>query len=377
MTKNSFISSFRAHLVIVSILGIFFAGEIGVRLQNFGLSGITHWKRYDPSPLADTFIITPVENPSIKFRLKPSLNTYFRGAPFSTNGSGFRDRPFSISKTPGTKRVAVLGASMEMGTGVRDEEAYSRQLQKLLDVSHPHKFEILNFAVGSYNYEQLVYYYEEFVAPYEPDIIFIPVGLSQTDEWNLDQTAPEGTFLGNGLPKETSALVKIKDLLDLRKKIKSFSFFYLLLNNFNSGFSQAYLSPWPRRTPEISLKTKTTPLEPNKKTYRTLLEDFIEKRHEESIRVILVSLKRPKEGALVNFLKDKENLESWIRKQKECYFIDTHPELDDKIDLWDCIYLGDNHPNAKVHRLYAEVIYKHLLSILQKPEFENKTYGQR
>ena len=72
----------------------------------------------------------------------------------STNKWGMRDKEYERIPTPGTYRMSILGASIEMGWGVEDDETYESlvedRLNRDLAGGTDQKYEILNHAVAGY-----------------------------------------------------------------------------------------------------------------------------------------------------------------------------------------------------------------------------------
>jgi len=88
------------------------------------------------------------------FELLPEKRVMFKGAMMSTNQWAMRDRPYEKQKPAGTYRIAITGASHEMGTGVGDDEVFDNIVEDKLNATggtggHTH-WELLNFAVGGY-----------------------------------------------------------------------------------------------------------------------------------------------------------------------------------------------------------------------------------
>jgi hypothetical protein len=83
-----------------------------------------------------------------------------------------------IAKPPGTFRIALLGASMDMGWGVTYQETYSHQLEEWLDqhadrhgLVAGRKFEVLNFAVAAYSPLQRLETLRRKAMQFEPDLV--------------------------------------------------------------------------------------------------------------------------------------------------------------------------------------------------------------
>jgi hypothetical protein len=103
-------------------------------------------------------VIRYLDDDFLQFELKPGFRRTLCGQPFVTNSFGMHDGEVTLEKPEGTFRIAVLGASMDMGWGVRHEDTYANRLQDWLDTIgsgpgsvRPRRFEVLNFAVAAYS----------------------------------------------------------------------------------------------------------------------------------------------------------------------------------------------------------------------------------
>ena len=89
-------------------LALFVLLEVGLRLQSFGLSGVIRPWNYSGRLFLQTELAVTAEDPAISWRLEANARTFFKGAPFSTNSHGFREREVSLEKPEGVLRIAVL-----------------------------------------------------------------------------------------------------------------------------------------------------------------------------------------------------------------------------------------------------------------------------
>lgn len=108
--------------------------------------------------------------------LKPSFTVSDSGKTFTTNRFGLRGPEITEKKPKGVIRIAVLGASYEMGSGVSDEEVFtailSTELNKKLNESGKNiRVEILNFSVGAYHLPQYAWLCDHSLFRFEPDIV--------------------------------------------------------------------------------------------------------------------------------------------------------------------------------------------------------------
>lgn len=123
-------------------------------------------------------VIRYLENDFLLFELKPDVHRTLFGQPFETNAYGMHDDPVAPEKPEGTFRIAVLGASMDMGWGVRHQDTYTRRLQDWLNAGaraagtgRPRRFEVLNFAVAAYSPLQRLETLRRKVLSFHPDLV--------------------------------------------------------------------------------------------------------------------------------------------------------------------------------------------------------------
>ena len=114
----------------------------------------------------------------LQFELKPRVERTLYGQPFITNAFGMHDDPVRLEKPERTFRVAVLGASMDMGWGVRYQDTYANRLQEWLntlaaDPGSPsaRRVEVLNFAVAAYSPLQRLETLRRKVLAFRPDLV--------------------------------------------------------------------------------------------------------------------------------------------------------------------------------------------------------------
>jgi D-alanyl-lipoteichoic acid acyltransferase DltB (MBOAT superfamily) len=88
------------------------------------------------------------------YEFQADKRVMFKGVMMSTNRWGMRDRDYEKRKPPGTYRIALTGASHEMGTGVEDDRVFDNvvedRLTRELEAAGGPRCEILNFAVGGF-----------------------------------------------------------------------------------------------------------------------------------------------------------------------------------------------------------------------------------
>lgn len=328
----------------ITILGVFFLAELVLRLSLFGIDAVLHLDRYSPRANILSQQVIPLNDPVLPYRLGANVQTWFKGAPFSTNRWGFRNPPLLMEKPKGRLRVVVLGASVTMGAGVGDAQTYVAQLQALLDQKAPGKFEFINAGVAGYRSNQVTTFYDRFVARFNPDIILYP--LAYSGQGGLQQAVEESyPTLESRLPKWH----------DLRAYLVD-SFLYTAIRGQLGSWAKQHL---PRDWQARGRNKKPQ----NKRLTANVLSGFVARRHAEGIPVILLALHRIKEASPQHQRHFRQQLDKWVQDNPGVWLVDTVPVLHGIIKPRDAIFPGDSHPNAHVHKLYAQAIMPRLLQL--------------
>lgn len=107
--------------------------------------------------------------------LLPNQRAALKGSMFITNSHGFRDKEYRLEKTANSLRFALLGGSIEMGTGISNEETYENLAEAALNSTHPlfgsQQVEILNFGVAGFHLFQDLILLEEKASRFKPDVV--------------------------------------------------------------------------------------------------------------------------------------------------------------------------------------------------------------
>jgi hypothetical protein len=111
--------------------------------------------------------------------LRPGARIIFGDQPLTVNQWGMRDRDHPPAKPKGTYRIALLGPSLVMGSGVADGETFADFLEERLNQSVSPganvRYEVLNFGVAHFSLLQQLMMLEERATVFEPDAVFITV----------------------------------------------------------------------------------------------------------------------------------------------------------------------------------------------------------
>jgi hypothetical protein len=140
----------------------------------------------------------------------PSVSTVIAGAPITSNHFGMRDREYEVAKPPNTCRIILLGASNDMGFGVKDDQTYENLTEAHLNQQHPDprysRYEILNLSVAGYSILQRVLRLEDAGFQFQPDIAVLSV--SAVDEQFLASHLRKALIQGVKAPPEYRDIVE-------------------------------------------------------------------------------------------------------------------------------------------------------------------------
>ncbi len=109
--------------------------------------------------------------------MKPGSHYVWQRIPVDINSHGLRDVEIPFQKPLNTVRILNLGDSVAMGWGVRQEETYGKQLEKLLNrqAADGTRFEVINAGVPGWNPENELSFLQAEGVKYQPDLILLDV----------------------------------------------------------------------------------------------------------------------------------------------------------------------------------------------------------
>jgi len=136
-----------------------------------------------------------VYNPSLNYLYNPGFEGFFVGAgyrdiPLRINDHGFRDDPFE-SRTPGRRRILFLGDSVVFGSGVREEDRFTEQLQAHEALAGG-GIDVLNLGVNAYNFGHYLELARLRFMDLKPDLVV--VGFTLNDIQKMEGLWPEKRF---------------------------------------------------------------------------------------------------------------------------------------------------------------------------------------
>lgn len=116
--------------------------------------------------------------------LQPGANIVFEDKTLSVNRWGMRDRDRELDKPANTYRIAVLGPSHVMGSGVNNGETFPDFLEQRLNANATNsntRFEVMNFGVAGFSLIQQLAMLEDRALQFKPDAVFITDSPRATD----------------------------------------------------------------------------------------------------------------------------------------------------------------------------------------------------
>ena len=298
--------------------------ECGIRWYWYGADGFSYVQLNSFKTLGWSGLLQRAENDTILWELQPKLDTVFKFAPFTTNSLGMRDREYPKQKPANTFRIAVVGDSFAMGSGVSNEENYPEVPETLLaDGIAGKAVEVLNFGVGGYNLMNYEAVLRHKALAFDPDLVI--VGFCGGNDFR-------------GPRKE-----HLEGKLRLRPPLEQF---------YRSHLWKLYR------------------MARNKKPRRTELPKLNERQigymHERfaAISALCKANKIPVALCYYSLVAKQEDANA-IRELVEPYgigFLNAGESLIGEPIGELMVHKLDAHPNARVHRVYAEALKEYLSS---------------
>jgi hypothetical protein len=267
-----------------------------------------------------------------------------RGAPFTTGHLGFRmpDRP--MAKPAGTVRIALLGFSIDLGSTVPDDETYAARLQRMADADTAAgalpPVEVLNLSTPGPDLPRLGRLYDEYGRAFDVDAVILPLHLSQ----------PIVPARPTAAAAQREAITYIEGNL--------LGDFYLAYERriLRRTLWQALGRPrWSAPPPELSE-------DPAALAHALVDPALVRRIRADGRSVVLAPMLRPAHNAATD--ADRAVLAYLAREFADdpCIrLLDTLPAQAGRIGLEQRVFAWDNHPDATVHALYADVLYPRLL----------------
>ncbi len=322
---RTFLAEKRSDLIVVAVLllAVFVAVEQSIRFWMFGADSFSYHKMDSIGSLRNAGFLQSSSDPVILYELKPNLDSYYNLVDFRTNSRGLRDREYPLEKPDGAYRVAVIGGSYTMPSGIAIENAYHSLLEERLNRENPGRsYEFINFAVGGYATKNKLATLRRKVFDYRPDLIlFVLDGTKLADE-----TGTKRSFV----PKERQT-----------NFFRSFAWQLFLRSPLVARFSserESYLEK--QRKSLAKLDGELAELAEISRAHATPI-CVVELDHDSSSEPLAEAV-----GAMV--------LENGL------HFANTVPAFRGTRLAEFGVDKLDPHPNPTAHRIFAEVLYAEL-----------------
>lgn len=121
-------------------------------------------------------MLKQIADPAVGYRLEANQKAFTLASPVTTNRWGYRGKDWTVEKPANTIRIAILGASLTFGHGVKDEDTMPERLESLLNQHPPQKgmsYEVLNFGIGGYDIGHSLQVLKTDVLKFQPDLIVL------------------------------------------------------------------------------------------------------------------------------------------------------------------------------------------------------------
>lgn len=252
--------------------------------------------------------------------LIPSSSTTFKGALLTTNQWGMRDKDYPLLPPENAIRFAFVGGSIEMGSGVTNEQVFEYIIEENLNAnaSKGELYEILNFSVGARSLVQNLYNLEKNILPFKPDYV---VFFNHDREWD--------------------AITNVFSKVAMQQKVKSFPY-----ENLNGIAQREGLSKNMGR-PEIKKRLSPYMEEVFTWSYAEINRICQENR----IKPVWVNIPSISQRDIPE--PEFEQALAWAQ-QAGFYCIDLADVFQNYEKVAVEVAPGDNHPNVLGHQLIAE-----------------------
>lgn len=277
--------------------------------------------------LNETGIILRDENPLANTML-PNQNREFKNANLVTNSLGLRDLEYTKTRVNEAIRFGILGSSIEMGSGVNNEEVFEHLIEDRLNSSDTTKqYEIINFAMSGNNLLNHSYNLNHRLEDFELDYVMV---FNHDREWQS---------INNSI-----------------KKFKSQKRITLDLPWLDSLLTEI----------ELPLPMSGWGVRKTLSPYRDLIfeqayKQFAEECKRQGVVPILVHIPNVEPGQRID---PPLSLMKSIADKNGIYFIDLSDVFAEEVTEILRIDIRDNHPSALGHQLIAKQLYEELVRYL-------------
>jgi lysophospholipase L1-like esterase len=303
-------------LMICLVFGLL-GGEAILRLKNLSMQNydIEMW-RYARE------LKRPSDDPALGHEHIKNASALLQSVDIRTNEWGLRGGP--VADVPaGGRRILVLGASITLGWGVKEEDTLSAVLERLF-AEKGQPVQVLNAGIGNYNAERYVKHFMKDLKALNPTDIVVHYFLRDAEK--LDAGG------GNVLLRNSELAVTL----------------WIAMNRL--------IGPQGGKSIEDHYKAVYDPSSEGYRTMQSALQELADYAKANNIRITLAMV--PDVHNLENYpFKDIHAHMKNVAERMGYGFVDLLPafgNLSPK-DVW--AMPGDPHPNALGHKRMAEALF--------------------
>ena len=129
---------------------------------------------YEVPPIWQEPQLKHLESPLLGWVQPANSRSFSIDAPVSINSAGLRDDEIPREKPDGEIRILALGDSFTFALGVRHEDIWAQQLERILNERQaPQRFQVINAGVAGYNTRQELIYLLHEGYSWDPDLIIV------------------------------------------------------------------------------------------------------------------------------------------------------------------------------------------------------------
>ena len=274
-----------------------------------------------------------------------------------TNSQGFRGTREYIPVPPeGIYRIIVMGDSVSLGYGVKEEETYAASLEKLLREENINA-EVVNMSISGFGTAEEIIQFQHVGKNYHPNLVIL--GYFTND--------PLNNIVSTIFRIENGDLIKVQQnyqpgifIRDRLSAIPFYNFFAQhshLLNLIREGISSFILNKYTQKAASEIDKNPEKHSEYQKELTILLLDTFIEEVEKSGAYLLIIDI--PDKSLEPNMPRE-------IKLNAKAKIIDiVEPFRQAKENNINIFYEIDGHPTAKGHEIIAKEIQKNINVFLQ------------
>ncbi len=181
-----------------------------------------------------------VYDPELGWKLAPARTTIFKGQHFSVrvvhNADGLRDREYRHERSPGRRRILVLGDSVTWCWGVERDECFTERMEALLPDT-----DVINAGVPGYSTAQELLYYERDGRRYDADVVLLVMSPNDPTD-NISRRVPRFRLKNGGLQLGNVPVPRRKT--KARQWLQAHSRLYAHVSYLAGAVKHGFLARW-------------------------------------------------------------------------------------------------------------------------------------